>query len=95
MRYKEVEGIDENGKPCKFYVEIREKKKYCLLIDGSIECLYQRDDNGIPILDKKRCVYEKNGKWYLDHDKWVGKVMVRCHDEIIEFLTEQEARAKK
>ena len=56
-----------------------ENKKYALLEDGMVECLYY--SNG-----EARCFYQdEDGQWYLDHDVWRGNVVGLQRSKIVKF----------
>ena len=63
------------------------KEKFCKLEDGSVEKLYYGNDYRTP-----RNFYQENGKWYLDHDVYIGCGIAYCHSLIVEFLTDEQAK---
>ncbi len=67
-------------------------KKYCLLKNGDIECCYYTNILGEPI--KQKPIFMKDGKWFLEYDKWIIVDYETTTEEIIAFAdTEEELEA--
>lgn len=73
----------------------KQPKPYGLLEDGTIQCLYYRDEKGNIDLTEPRMFYKEGRKWYLMYDICEPNCIMTVEQRIVKFLTEDEMRALK
>ena len=73
----------------------RQSKPYGLLEDGTIQCLYYRDEKGNIDLTEPRMFYKEGRKWYLMYDIYEPNCIMTIEQRIVKFLTEEEMRTLK